>query len=84
MTELYENCYRLINIAYVNQVADACKLHGIDVDKWSALLRPSLLASTIPSRSCRSRVGGHCIPVNPFYLLANNALPLLEKATKQM
>lgn len=30
MTKLYENCYRMVNIAYVNEIADACVGHGID------------------------------------------------------
>lgn len=30
MTKLYENCYRMVNIAYVNEIADACIGHGID------------------------------------------------------
>lgn len=30
MTKLYENCYRMVNIAYVNEIADACTGHGID------------------------------------------------------
>lgn len=29
-------------------------------------------------------VGGHCIPVNPFYLLSNSSFPLLEEATRRM
>lgn len=28
MTKLYENCFRMINIAYVNEVADQCGLFG--------------------------------------------------------
>jgi len=30
MTKLYENCYRMVNIAYVNEISDACVSHGID------------------------------------------------------
>lgn len=30
MTKLYENCYRMVNIAYVNEISDACISHGID------------------------------------------------------
>ncbi|GKT95672.1 nucleotide sugar dehydrogenase [Colletotrichum tofieldiae] len=29
-------------------------------------------------------VGGHCIPVNPYYLLSNSAFPLLEAAAEKM
>jgi len=30
MTKLYENCQRMVNIAYVNEMADACRSLGID------------------------------------------------------
>ena len=29
-------------------------------------------------------VGGHCIPVNPYYLLSNSSFPLLEAASEKM
>jgi UDP-N-acetyl-D-mannosaminuronate dehydrogenase len=29
-------------------------------------------------------VGGHCIPVNPYYLLSNSSFPLLQAATEKM
>ena len=30
MSKLFENCFRLVNIAYVNEIADACHAHSID------------------------------------------------------
>jgi nucleotide sugar dehydrogenase len=82
MSKLYENCYRMINIAYVNEISDACSAHGIDAHEMinAAATKPFGFQPFYPGIG----VGGHCIPVNPFYLLANNSLPILEKATKTM
>ncbi|KAF2170931.1 hypothetical protein M409DRAFT_51170 [Zasmidium cellare ATCC 36951] len=80
MTKLFENCYRMINIAYVNEVADACHKQSIDVDEVvsAASTKPFGFQSFQPGLG----VGGHCIPINPFYLMANNDLPLLRSATE--
>jgi nucleotide sugar dehydrogenase len=80
MTKLFENCYRMINIAYVNEIADACKKQDIDVQELvgAAATKPFGFQSFQPGLG----VGGHCIPVNPFYLMANNELPLLRQATE--
>ncbi|KAF2090453.1 UDP-N-acetyl-D-mannosamine 6-dehydrogenase [Saccharata proteae CBS 121410] len=83
MTKLFENCYRMVNIAYVNEMADAARSHGINPQEMIDA------ASTKPYGFTAFQtglgVGGHCIPVNPFYLFANNgSLPVLEKATARM
>ncbi len=82
MTKLYENCYRMVNIAYVNEIADACSAHGIDANEVidAAATKP------FGFQAFRSGlgVGGHCIPVNPYYLLVNNELPILEYASSKM
>ncbi|KAH9810770.1 UDP-N-acetyl-D-mannosamine 6-dehydrogenase [Teratosphaeria destructans] len=82
MTKLFENCYRMINIAYVNEVADACRKQDIDVYELvqAASTKPFGFQSFQPGLG----VGGHCIPINPFYLMANNELPLLRQATENM
>lgn len=82
MTKLYENCQRMVSIAYANEMADACLSHGIDpleVCK-AAATKPFGYQPYSPSLG----VGGHCIPVNPFYLLSNSSWPFLELATKKM
>lgn len=82
MTKLYENCQRMISIAYANEMADACTSHGIDpleVCK-AAGTKPFGYQPYTPGLG----VGGHCIPVNPFYLLSNSPWPFLEMATKKM
>jgi len=80
MTKLFENCYRMVNIAYVNEIADACKAQDIDVDEVvsAAATKPFGFQSFKPGLG----VGGHCIPVNPLYLMANNTLPVLQRATE--
>ena len=84
MTKLYENCYRMVNIAYANEISDACRRHGIDPFEMieAASTKPYGFEAFHPGLG----VGGHCIPINPFYLLSNNKnhLPVLERATRLM
>jgi UDP-N-acetyl-D-glucosamine dehydrogenase len=66
MTKLLENVYRNVNIALVNQVAMFCDRMGLDV--WeiveAAATKPYGFESFRPGPG----VGGHCIPVDPYYL----------------
>src|SRR5438445_6126893 len=66
MTKLLENVYRNVNIALVNQVAVLCDRMGLDV--WeiveAAATKPYGFQSFRPGPG----VGGHCIPVDPYYL----------------
>ena len=82
MTKLYENCFRMVNIAYVCEISDACRLHGIDTNEVidAAATKPFGFMPFYPGLG----VGGHCIPVNPYYLFTNNRLPILERATSMM
>ena len=82
MTKLYENCQRMVCIAYANEMADACMSHGIDPYEVSsaAATKPFGFMPYKPSLG----VGGHCIPVNPFYLLCNSEFPILQQATVAM
>ncbi|RFU76665.1 nucleotide sugar dehydrogenase [Trichoderma arundinaceum] len=82
MTKLYENCQRMICIAYANEMANACIPHGIDPFEVcrAASTKPFGYMSYSPGLG----VGGHCIPVNPYYLLSNSEFPLLEAASEKM
>ena len=64
--KLLENIFRNVNIALVNQLALLCERMGIDV--WEVIDA----ASTKPFGFMRFTpgpgVGGHCIPVDPYYL----------------
>ncbi len=78
MSKLFENWFRLINIAYVNEIADACAAHGIDPNEKvrACAIKPYGYMSFTPGLGA----GEPCIPVNPHYLLVNNDLPLLASA----
>ena len=66
MAKLLENTFRNVNIAFVNQLALLCERMGLDV--WEILDA----AATKPFGFMRFTpgpgVGGHCIPVDPYYL----------------
>ncbi|KAI5860561.1 hypothetical protein GGS23DRAFT_606829 [Durotheca rogersii] len=78
MTKLYENCQRMIYIAYANEMADAYVGHGIDPYEVyeAASTKPFGYTPYTPSLG----VGGYCIPVNPYYLMTNSSFPLLKHA----
>jgi nucleotide sugar dehydrogenase len=82
MCKLYENCFRMVNIAYVNEIADMCESLGIDSNEMIAAssTKPFGFMPFTPGLG----VGGHCIPVNPYYLLKDGHLPVLEISTKLM
>ncbi|KAG5938439.1 hypothetical protein E4U59_003778 [Claviceps monticola] len=82
MTKLYENCQRMVCIAYANEMADACIPHGIDPFEVcrAASTKPFGYIPIVPGAG----VGGHCIPVNPHYLLSNNNFPILKAASARM
>ncbi|MBM3775918.1 MAG: nucleotide sugar dehydrogenase [Acidobacteria bacterium] len=66
MVKLLENTYRMINIGMVNEIAMMCDRMGIDV--WevidAAATKPFGFMPFYPGPG----LGGHCIPVDPFYL----------------
>lgn len=66
LAKLLENVFRNVNIALVNQLALMCERMGLDV--WEVIDA----AATKPFGFMPFRpgpgVGGHCIPVDPYYL----------------
>ena len=66
MTKLLENIYRCVNIALVNELKQLCEPMQINV--WevieAAATKPFGFQAFYPGPG----VGGHCIPVDPFYL----------------
>jgi nucleotide sugar dehydrogenase len=84
MAKLYENCQRMICIAYANEMADACNALPLPIDPFEV----SRAAATKPFGylpfSPSAGVGGHCIPVNPHYLFSTSEFPLLRRATEMM
>jgi nucleotide sugar dehydrogenase len=70
MCKLYENCFRLINISYVNEISDLCQNFNIDPHEMIAAsaTKPFGFLPFLPGLG----IGGHCIPVNPYYLMKGN------------
>jgi UDP-N-acetyl-D-glucosamine dehydrogenase len=66
MEKLLENIFRNVNIALVNELAQLCD--RMDIDIWevieAAKTKPYGFMPFYPGPG----VGGHCIPVDPFYL----------------
>jgi len=66
LTKTFENVFRVVNIALVNELAQLCERMGISV--WEVISA----ASTKPFGYMPFRpgpgVGGHCVPLDPHYL----------------
>jgi UDP-N-acetyl-D-glucosamine dehydrogenase len=66
MVKLLENTFRMINIGMVNEIALMCDRMGINV--WevidAAATKPFGFMPFYPGPG----LGGHCIPIDPFYL----------------
>ena len=66
LVKLYENTFRMINIALVNELAQVCGRLGVDV--WgvveAAATKPFGFMKFTPGPG----LGGHCIPLDPHYL----------------
>ncbi len=66
MTKLLENSFRIINISWMNEVAQMCHRLGINV--WeviaAAKTKPFGFMAFYPGLG----IGGHCIPEDPLYL----------------
>lgn len=65
--KLLENSFRLVNISFINEISKLCHGLGLDVNKViaAASTKPYGFMPFYPSIG----VGGHCIPVDPIYLL---------------
>jgi UDP-N-acetyl-D-glucosamine dehydrogenase len=66
MTKVFENTYRAVNIALVNEFMLLCDRMGLDI--WevvdAAATKPFGIHTFYPGPG----VGGHCISIDPFYL----------------
>ncbi len=66
MVKLLENTFRAVNIGLVNELALMC--HKMDIDVWevidAAKTKPFGFMPFYPGPG----LGGHCIPIDPFYL----------------
>ncbi len=66
MTKLLENTFRNVNIALVNELAKLCERMGIDI--WEVIDAASTKPYGFMPFYPGPGVGGHCIPVDPYYL----------------
>jgi UDP-N-acetyl-D-glucosamine dehydrogenase len=66
LTKLLENIFRSVNIALVNELAQLCERMGIDV--WEVIDAAATKPFGFMSFQPGPGLGGHCIPVDPFYL----------------
>ncbi len=66
MVKLLENTFRAVNIGLVNEIALMC--HKMDINVWevidAAKTKPFGFMAFYPGPG----LGGHCIPIDPFYL----------------
>jgi UDP-N-acetyl-D-glucosamine dehydrogenase len=66
MTKVFENTFRAVNIALVNEMTLLCDRLGISI--WDVLDAASTKPFGIMRFDPGPGVGGHCIPLDPFYL----------------
>ncbi|MFJ4411728.1 nucleotide sugar dehydrogenase [Streptomyces sp. NPDC088910] len=67
LAKLLENTYRSVNIALVNEFARYC--HDVGADVWDVVACAATKPFGFQSFRPGPGVGGHCIPVDPVYLL---------------
>lgn len=87
LTKLFENTFRAVNIALANELAEICESLGINpVDVIdAAATKPYGFMPFYPGPG----VGGHCIPVDPHYLLWHThsigvSAPVIEQAMEEI
>ncbi len=66
MCKVFENTFRSVNIALVNEMALLCDRLGINI--WEVLDAAATKPFGIMRFDPGPGVGGHCIPLDPFYL----------------
>jgi UDP-N-acetyl-D-glucosamine dehydrogenase len=66
LTKLLENIFRSVNIALVNELAQLCDRMRIDV--WEVVEAAGTKPFGFMSFKPGPGLGGHCLPVDPFYL----------------
>ncbi|MBX9034080.1 nucleotide sugar dehydrogenase [Gordonibacter massiliensis (ex Traore et al. 2017)] len=68
MTKVVENTFRDINIAYANELAKICRSDGMDVHE---IIRIANKHPRVNILSPGPGVGGHCISVDPWFLVGD-------------
>lgn len=68
MTKVVENTYRAVNIAFSNELAKICRIGGMDV---AEVIRIANKHPRVSILNPGPGVGGHCIPVDPWFLVGD-------------
>lgn len=68
MTKVVENTYRAVNIAFSNELAKICRIGGMDV---AEVIRIANKHPRVSILNPGPGVGGHCIPVEPWFLVGD-------------
>jgi UDP-N-acetyl-D-glucosamine dehydrogenase len=66
LTKLLENIFRSVNIALMNELAQLCERMKLDV--WEVVEAAATKPFGFMSFKPGPGLGGHCIPIDPFYL----------------
>ena len=68
MTKVVENTFRAVNIAFSNELAKICRVGGMDV---AEVIRIANKHPRVNILNPGPGVGGHCIPVDPWFLVGD-------------
>lgn len=68
MTKVVENTFRAVNIAFSNELSKICRIGGMDV---SEVIRIANKHPRVNILKPGPGVGGHCIPVDPWFLVGD-------------
>ena len=81
MCKLVENAYRDVNIAFANEISILCNKYGVDVEELIRLVnnhpRVDMLKPGVG-------VGGHCIAIDPYFLIWGNDEAKLIKTAREV
>lgn len=68
MTKVVENTFRAVNIAFANELAKVCRIGGMNVYE---VIRIANKHPRVNILQPGPGVGGHCIPVDPWFLVGD-------------
>lgn len=79
LCKLAENAFRDVNIAYANEIANVCSLHGVNVSEVIAISNRHPRVNIL---NPGPGVGGHCIAVDPWFIVESAPVdtPLIRAA----
>jgi len=80
MTKVVENTFRAVNIAFANELAKICRYDNLNVHE---IIRICNMHPRVKILNPGPGVGGHCIPVDPWFLVGDYPL-LTEVISKSL